>query len=85
MGIMRGNNCMKQCLSHSISMINIPTSCNNPSKLPKCPFSFHLATIKEMGATRLHLKVKKWLLREGIGPYYIDFLAKKPGYFATNS
>ena len=55
-----GNNAWQQfheaMLSHSISKSNVPTSCNNPSKLPECPFSFHLGTLKEMGATRLHKK-----------------------------
>ena len=62
-----GNNAWQQLheamLSHSISNSNIPTACNNPSKLPECPCSFHLATLKEMGTTRLHKRVKKWFAK----------------------
>lgn len=48
-----GNNAWQQLheamLSHSISKSNIPTSCNNPSKLPECPFSFILQHLRKWG------------------------------------
>ena len=80
-----GNNAWQQLheamLNHFISKSHIPTSCNNPSKLRKCPFSFHLVTLEEMGATRLHKKVKKWFAKGRNGSLSYPFTGKETKIF----
>ena len=80
-----GNNAWQQLheamLSHSSSKSNIPASCNDPSKLPECPFSSHLATLKEMGATRLYKKVKKWFAKGRNGSLSYRFTGKETKIF----
>lgn len=80
-----GNNGWQQLheamLSHSSSKSKIPTSCINPSKLPECPFSSHLATLKKMGATRLYKKVKKWFAKGRNGSLSYRFTGKETKIF----
>lgn len=47
-------------LSHANDKRGIPSSCTDFSKMPDCPLASHLITMKQIGASRLFKKVKKW-------------------------
>jgi len=47
-------------LSHANGKSGIPSTCTDFSKMPDCPLASHLITLKQIGASRLFKKVKKW-------------------------
>jgi hypothetical protein len=64
-------------LQHANSKSGIPKSCTNPSQLPECPFSLYLSTLKQIGATRLYKKVKKWFTQGRNGSLSYRFTGKE--------
>ena len=64
-------------LAHAIDKSNLPSTCTDPSKIPDCALSSHLSTLREIGATRLYKKVKKWFSQGRKGPLSYRFTGKE--------
>ena len=64
-------------LSHANDKSGLPSTCTDPAKLPECPLASHLASLKEIGASRLYKKVKKWISQGKKGCLSYRFTGKE--------
>lgn len=64
-------------LSHANDKSGLPSTFTDPSKLPECPLASHLATLKEIRASRLYKKVRKWISQGRKGSLSYRFTGKE--------
>lgn len=71
-------------LSHANDKSGIPSSCTDFSKMPDCPLASHLITLKQIGASRLFKKVKKWFCQGRKGKLSYRFTGKETRIMCQN-
>lgn len=64
-------------LVHANDKSKLPPNCTDPSKEPSCGLASHLTTLREIGASRLYKKVKKWCSQGRKGPLSYRFTGKE--------
>ena len=64
-------------LQHAYAKSAIPTACTCVADLPQCRFSKYMSTLKQIKATRLYKKVKKWFEQGRNGPFNYRFTGKE--------
>ena len=64
-------------LSHANDKSGIPSTCTDFSKMTDCPLASHLLTLKQIGASRLFKKVKKWFWQGRKGTLSYRFTGKE--------
>lgn len=76
-----GNNAWQQLhelmLAHANDKSKLPANCSDPVKEPGCALASHLNTLREIGATRLYKKVKKWCSQGRKGTLSYRFTGKE--------
>ena len=76
-----GNNAWQQLhelmLAHANDKSRLPANCTDPTKEPGCALTSHLNTLREIGATRLYKKVKKWCSQGRKGTLSYRFTGKE--------
>jgi hypothetical protein len=84
-----GNNAWQQIneliLQHACAKSAIPKACTNLADLLDCQFSKYLSTLKQIKATRLYKKVKKWHQQGRNGPLSYCLPEKKRKYYAIST
>ena len=71
-------------LSHANDKSGIPSTCTDFSKMPDCPLASHLITMKQIGASRLFKKVKKWFGQGRKGTLSYRFTGKETRIMCQN-
>ena len=65
---------------HANDKSGIPSTCTDFSKMPVCPLASHLITLKQIAASRLFKKVKKWFCQGRKGTLSYRFTGKETSY-----
>lgn len=71
-------------LGHANDKSAIPSTCTDVSKMPDCPLASHLITLKQIGASRLFKKVKKWFCQGRKGTLSYRFTGKETRIMCQN-
>ena len=71
-------------LGHANDKSVIPSTCTDVSKMPNCPLASHLITLKQIRASRLFKKVKKWFCQGRKGTLSYRFTGKETGIMCQN-
>ena len=71
-------------LCHANDKSGISSTCTDVSKMPDCPLASHLITLKQIGASRLFKKVKKWFCQGRKGNLSYRFTGKETRIMCQN-
>ena len=69
---------------HANGKSGVPSTFTDVSKMPDCPLASHLITLKQIGASRLFKKVKKWFCQGRKGTLSYRFTGKETRMMCQN-